>query len=89
MFVMFGTFQLIFDRYALSPDYEFTTLCLTLHETQVLEEKEVYNLAMQARHPNSKPGDLARNLRENQLGGVIFGCKHDTIEECFRKQLFG
>ncbi|KQK07321.1 uncharacterized protein LOC100836442 [Brachypodium distachyon] len=30
-----------------------------------------------------------RNLRENQLGGVIFGCKHETMEECFSKQLFG
>lgn len=44
---------------------------------------------MQTHRPNSKFGDLARNLRENQLGGVIFGCKNDTIEECFRKQLFG
>ncbi|TVU17399.1 hypothetical protein EJB05_33434, partial [Eragrostis curvula] len=55
---------------------------------QVLEEREAYNLAMQTHRPNSKSGDLARNLRENQLGGVIFGCKHDTIQECFRKQLF-
>lgn len=38
---------------------------------------------------NSNYGELTRNIRENQLGGVIFGCKHDTIEECFRKQLFG
>uniref|UniRef100_A0A0A9FE74 DCD domain-containing protein n=1 Tax=Arundo donax TaxID=35708 RepID=A0A0A9FE74_ARUDO len=44
---------------------------------------------MQTHHLNSKSWDLTRNLRENQLGGVIFGCKHDTIEECFRKQLFG
>ncbi|XP_062180802.1 uncharacterized protein LOC133885158 [Phragmites australis] len=55
---------------------------------QVLEEREIYNLAMQT-HLNSKSWDITRNLRENQLGGVIFGCKHDTIEECFRKQLFG
>ncbi|KAK3137411.1 hypothetical protein QOZ80_5BG0451870 [Eleusine coracana subsp. coracana] len=55
---------------------------------QVLEE-EAYYSGMQMHRPNSKSGDLARNLRENQLGGVIFGCKHDTIEECFRKQLFG
>ncbi|XP_062232454.1 uncharacterized protein LOC133929685 [Phragmites australis] len=40
-------------------------------------------------HPNSQPGIQIRNLRGNQLGGVIFGCKPDTIEECFRKQLFG
>ncbi|KAL6607776.1 hypothetical protein ACP70R_040839 [Stipagrostis hirtigluma subsp. patula] len=42
-------------------------------------------------HPNSQPGTQIqiRNLRENKLGGVIFGCKHETIEECFKKQLFG
>ncbi|KAL5661602.1 hypothetical protein ACJX0J_028727, partial [Zea mays] len=45
------------------------------------------DLAMQTN--NSNYGELTRNIRENQLGGVIFGCKHDTIEECFRKQLFG
>ncbi|XP_008799817.2 uncharacterized protein LOC103714378 [Phoenix dactylifera] len=31
----------------------------------------------------------ARNLRKNDLGGVIFGCKHSTIAECLSKQLFG
>ncbi|PON70273.1 BTB-kelch protein [Parasponia andersonii] len=31
----------------------------------------------------------ARNLRKNELGGVIFGCKHSTMKECFSKQLFG
>ena len=31
----------------------------------------------------------ARNLRKNDLGGVIFGCKHSTIKECYFKQLFG
>ncbi|CAH9101105.1 unnamed protein product [Cuscuta epithymum] len=30
-----------------------------------------------------------RNLRKGQLGGVIFGCKNDTIEECLHRQLFG
>lgn len=30
-----------------------------------------------------------RNLRKNDLGGVIFGCKHSTIKECYSKQLFG
>ncbi|KAJ1261907.1 hypothetical protein BS78_09G064900 [Paspalum vaginatum] len=56
--------------------------------SQVLEEGP-HNLVMQEYHQNSKNGEFMRNLRENQLGGVIFGCKHDTIEECFRKQLFG
>ncbi|WVZ72407.1 hypothetical protein U9M48_020873 [Paspalum notatum var. saurae] len=31
----------------------------------------------------------ARYLREDELGGVIFGCKHNTINECLSKQLFG
>uniref|UniRef100_A0ACD5TR57 Uncharacterized protein n=1 Tax=Avena sativa TaxID=4498 RepID=A0ACD5TR57_AVESA len=31
----------------------------------------------------------ARNLREDELGGVIFGCTHQTINECLSKQLFG
>ncbi|KAJ3693805.1 hypothetical protein LUZ60_009285 [Juncus effusus] len=31
----------------------------------------------------------ARNLRKSDLGGVIFGCKHNTIKECLTKQLFG
>ena len=55
----------------------------------MLEEREANGLTMQGQHLNSQTVDLARNLRENQLGGVIFGCKHNTIEECFEKQLFG
>uniref|UniRef100_A0A1D1YMQ1 Kelch-like protein 12 n=1 Tax=Anthurium amnicola TaxID=1678845 RepID=A0A1D1YMQ1_9ARAE len=31
----------------------------------------------------------ARNLRKANLGGVIFGCKHNTISECLANQLFG
>ncbi|KAL6897919.1 hypothetical protein ACP4OV_006878 [Aristida adscensionis] len=55
-------------------------------------EKGTYNLAMQTQHhQNAQPGTQiqTRNLRPSQLGGVIFGCKPDTIEECFQKQLFG
>uniref|UniRef100_A0A0E0KYX3 DCD domain-containing protein n=1 Tax=Oryza punctata TaxID=4537 RepID=A0A0E0KYX3_ORYPU len=61
----------------------------TAHLARVLEEREANGLTMQGQHLISQPVDLARNLRENQLGGVIFGCKHNTIEECFEKQLFG
>ncbi|XP_039050481.1 kelch-like protein 1 isoform X2 [Hibiscus syriacus] len=32
---------------------------------------------------------VSRNLRKNQLGGVIFGCKNATYKECLFKQLFG
>ncbi|KAJ8898926.1 hypothetical protein K2173_008420 [Erythroxylum novogranatense] len=31
----------------------------------------------------------AKNLTKSQLGGVIFGCKSGTIQECLTKQLFG
>ncbi|XP_044473860.1 influenza virus NS1A-binding protein homolog B isoform X2 [Mangifera indica] len=31
----------------------------------------------------------ARNLGKHQLGGVIFGCKNNTIRECLTNQLFG
>ncbi|KAL5724681.1 hypothetical protein ACHQM5_007908 [Ranunculus cassubicifolius] len=30
-----------------------------------------------------------RNLSKSELGGVVFGCTHDTMEECLSKQLFG
>ncbi|XP_074383015.1 uncharacterized protein LOC141724684 isoform X2 [Apium graveolens] len=30
-----------------------------------------------------------RNMRKNNLGGVIFGCTDSTIKECLFKQLFG
>ncbi|CAO2193805.1 unnamed protein product [Urochloa humidicola] len=31
----------------------------------------------------------ARYLQEDELGGVIFGCKNNTMNECLSKQLFG
>ncbi|KAI3458484.1 hypothetical protein Pfo_015147 [Paulownia fortunei] len=36
---------------------------------------------------NSSPP--ARNLTKNELGAVIFGCKHHTITECLHEQMFG
>lgn len=30
-----------------------------------------------------------RNLQKSDLGGVIFGCKNNTMKECLTKQLFG
>ncbi|CAJ1808732.1 unnamed protein product [Sphenostylis stenocarpa] len=39
--------------------------------------------------PLSPNFSFGRNLRKNQLGGVIFGCKNATIKECLSKQLFG
>ncbi|CAA3033397.1 Hypothetical predicted protein [Olea europaea subsp. europaea] len=31
----------------------------------------------------------ARNLRNHELGAVVFGCKHHTMDECLSKKLFG
>lgn len=31
----------------------------------------------------------ARNLRKTDLAAVIFGCKHNTIRECYSELLFG
>ncbi|KAF3433326.1 hypothetical protein FNV43_RR24428 [Rhamnella rubrinervis] len=31
----------------------------------------------------------ARNLRKTDLAGVIFGCRHSTMKECYSEQLFG
>ncbi|XP_060964734.1 uncharacterized protein LOC133029021 isoform X1 [Cannabis sativa] len=53
-------------------------------ETYWLKEKSV----PQAQWP-SNFSSTARNLRKNDLGGVIFGCKHSTFKECILKQLFG
>ncbi|KAI0498670.1 hypothetical protein KFK09_019560 [Dendrobium nobile] len=42
------------------------------------------------RIPTSESGHMsARNLCKNDLGGVIFGCKRKTMQECLSKQLFG
>jgi hypothetical protein len=30
-----------------------------------------------------------RNLHKSDLGGVIFGCKNNTMNECLTKQIFG
>lgn len=30
-----------------------------------------------------------RALKKDKLGAVIFGCKHHTIAECLKKELFG
>ncbi|KAK2414788.1 DCD (Development and Cell Death) domain protein [Trifolium repens] len=38
--------------------------------------------------PSPNPS-FGRNLTKDQLGGVIFGCKNATIQECLTKQLFG
>lgn len=40
--------------------------------------------------PNLATGSsVRRNLGKSHLGGVIFGCKNNTIKECLSGQLFG
>ncbi|KAH6802253.1 hypothetical protein C2S51_033699 [Perilla frutescens var. frutescens] len=31
----------------------------------------------------------ARNLTKDELGAIIFGCKHNTIKECLDREIFG
>lgn len=55
---------------------------------------ETYNVAApkQDRSNTRWYGDQsfpARNLGEDALAGVIFGCTNKTMNECFSKQLFG
>ncbi|KAH7677730.1 Development/cell death domain-containing protein [Dioscorea alata] len=40
-------------------------------------------------HRPSNNSTIARNLAKNDVGGVIFGCKNNTMMECLSKQLFG
>ncbi|XP_057980218.1 uncharacterized protein LOC131166019 isoform X2 [Malania oleifera] len=51
-------------------------------QTYPLKEKSDTNWTMNC-------SGTARNLRKSDLAGVIFGCKHNTIEECYSKLLFG
>ncbi|XP_057524691.1 uncharacterized protein LOC130804316 [Amaranthus tricolor] len=55
--------------------------------------RKTENVVMQNKPPpqptsNAAPR-TARNLRKNDLGAVIFGCKHSTFNECNSKLLFG
>ncbi|XP_048135216.1 uncharacterized protein LOC115743690 isoform X2 [Rhodamnia argentea] len=40
-------------------------------------------------HGTSNCSATARNLCKKDLGGVILGCTHHTINECYAKKLFG
>jgi hypothetical protein len=55
------------------------------------KKTQTFNVATENKS-NARHGDnsiAARYLGEDQLGGAIFGCKHNTINECLSKQLFG
>lgn len=54
------------------------------------ETQTSYLSGTQSLAPNSLVSSVCgRNLKKDQLGGVIFGCKTATIKECLSKQLFG
>ncbi|KAI3830700.1 hypothetical protein MKX03_009901 [Papaver bracteatum] len=41
------------------------------------------------RHPSVNCSVTARNLRTDELGGVILGCTRDTMQECLTNKIFG
>ncbi|KAI3906108.1 hypothetical protein MKW98_028718 [Papaver atlanticum] len=41
------------------------------------------------RHPSVNCSVTARNLRTDELGGVILGCTRETITECLTNKIFG
>ncbi|KAI3906104.1 hypothetical protein MKW98_028714 [Papaver atlanticum] len=41
------------------------------------------------RHPRVNSSITAKNLRTQDLGGVIFGCTRHTMKECLSSQIFG
>nr|XP_010921050.1 actin-binding protein IPP [Elaeis guineensis]XP_010921051.1 actin-binding protein IPP [Elaeis guineensis] len=55
--------------------------------------KKTQTIIVPERPPWSPTGGnsstTARNLRKSDLGGVIFGCTHNTMKECLSNQLFG
>ncbi|MED6158210.1 hypothetical protein PIB30_030715 [Stylosanthes scabra] len=57
-------------------------------ETHVLSERSQAPSSSSS-SPSVNCSVTARNLRKSELGAVIFGCKHSTINQCFQMQLFG
>ncbi|KAJ0088540.1 hypothetical protein Patl1_31458 [Pistacia atlantica] len=54
--------------------------------------RKTQTFIMTGNSPSTNPTytrSSARNLVKSQLGGVIFGCKNNTIKECLTNQLFG
>ncbi|KAF6174107.1 hypothetical protein GIB67_020289 [Kingdonia uniflora] len=49
-------------------------------QTLTLEERPRYTPSV---------SNAVRNLARENLGGVIFGCTHDTLKECLSKRIFG
>ncbi|MFS8012937.1 putative development/cell death domain-containing protein [Helianthus anomalus] len=48
-----------------------------------------FNSATKAASMSSNQSASARNLRKTDLGAVIFGATHHTINECLSLHLFG
>ncbi|PWA84368.1 hypothetical protein CTI12_AA159860 [Artemisia annua] len=53
------------------------------------KQKNKFSLDWASKEAPSNFSIPARNLRKSDLGGVIFGCTHNTINECLTKHLFG
>ncbi|PWA96267.1 hypothetical protein CTI12_AA041620 [Artemisia annua] len=53
------------------------------------KHKNKFSLDWASKEAPSNFSIPARNLRKSDLGGVIFGCTHNTINECLTKHLFG
>ncbi|KAF3659075.1 putative UDP-glycosyltransferase 76E1-like [Capsicum annuum] len=51
-------------------------------------ESYVFDTASSSTSQRKNTGAF-RYLMKKQLGGVIFGCKNNTMKECIQKQLFG
>jgi hypothetical protein len=71
--------------------FVFYLVLMILQRMGAGRKTEAFNVATGNRS-NARYGHdtiAARHLGEDQLGGVIFGCKHNTIKECLSKQLFG
>lgn len=53
-------------------------------------KKQTFVMQEKALPPWTSNGSVtSRNLGKSKLAGVIFGCKHNTMQECLSKQLFG
>lgn len=55
-----------------------------------VRKTQTYKMNEKALPPWTSNGSVtARNLGKSKLAGVIFGCKHNTMQECLSEQLFG
>ncbi|GAB2217132.1 hypothetical protein Drorol1_Dr00000294 [Drosera rotundifolia] len=53
------------------------------------KNKQVWVSGSKPSLQSSSSGFGFRGLNKDELGGIIFGCKNNTMQECLAKQLFG